>query len=298
MSTPIAILPLKQCKGTDLGGGLVRLLEERCNAGDKPLSAEAKDGAAALHKAREKLEHLDKLTPYTAEDAAKEYVRYQAEIGRLSDRFDKFGTELNVPFKWRDAWKPSKKCEHADLEWERVGALFAAASAYSYCASLAQPRGVREGGLKEACKLFQQASGCLSAAHDLTKSAIWGLEPRWRPDSLTGDVQLPMLLALRQLMLAQAQRAFYEKGAPTCAPCTPSLAHGPRSTGLCAPCRPVPPRAALCRPVRSGPCLPRRRCRGRLDQLARKAERGRRGALRRRRRQVPREQRDGGKRDH
>ena len=134
-----------------------------------------------------------------------------ALLARLVRRFDHFGAELGQQFAWKDAFKNKSKAIFGDLDWERVGALFNAAAAYSYCACAAQPRGTHDSGLKEAARLFQLAAGCLSAAHDLTKDAIWGLTPRWDPAALTVDVRLEMLCALRDLMLAQAQRCYYEK---------------------------------------------------------------------------------------
>ena len=151
---------------------------------------------------------IEKLAPYTSEDAAASFLKYAASILRLENRFDNLGSELQLSFKWRDAFNPNKKCEQSDLQWERVGAYFAAAASHSYTAAQEQQRGNH----RDAASLYQQAASCLNECFTLTKPAIWGLQPRWDPKLLTADVQLPMLEALRDLMLAQSQRTFYEKG--------------------------------------------------------------------------------------
>ena len=242
---PLIVLPLKKPKECELGSSLVRVLEARCAAKGGTVPHEAMTQATELQQQRNKLVSVEKLTAYTAEDAAASFLHYQAMIGRLEGRFDKFGQELQMMFKWRDAFHPSKKSEQADLQWERVGAYLAAAAALSYQAAQVQPKGAQAGGLREAANLFKQAAGCIDEAFKLVKGAIWGLSPRWDPKTLTTDVELPMLEALRQLMLAQAQRAFYEKGAcPACAP-PPPAATGLLHVPLCP--RPRPPAPARTR---------------------------------------------------
>ena len=198
-------VPLKPMKPADVASALHRVIEERCRLDKRPVAPEAVNGARELMALREKLMRIDKLTPTTGEAAADSFSRYHAELARLERRFDGLGAELGVTFTWKDAFKNKARCTFADLQWERVCALFNAAAAHSYCACMAVPRGAAGGGLKEAARLFQQAAGCLDAAHDLTKAAIWGLSPRWDPSALTLDVRLEMLVALRSLMLAQAQ---------------------------------------------------------------------------------------------
>ena len=208
---PLIVLPLKKPKECDISGPLMRLLEEQCAASGAAVPTEARQHVAQLQQQRNLLVGIEKLTPYTAEDACKSILNYEAAMGRLEGRFDKMGSELQILYKWRDAFHPSKKSEQGDLQWERVGAYFAAAATLSYQAAQAQPRGASQGGLRDAANFFKQAAGCLDAAFTIIKTAIWGLTPRWDPRSLTADVELPMLEALRQLMLAQAQRSFYEK---------------------------------------------------------------------------------------
>ena len=102
---PLITIPHKRPKYADVGGALLRVVEDRCRLDNKPCSAEARSAATALQATRDRLETIEAFTPYTAEAAAHEYLRYQAELKRLSLRFDDPGSSLQVVFKWRDAWK-------------------------------------------------------------------------------------------------------------------------------------------------------------------------------------------------
>ena len=198
----IVTIPLKGTKAADLNGRLVATAVP-----NGPIVAPA----AALQKVRDRLMAIETLTVTTGEAVAQELLRYHGQLLCLERRFDAHGAELQLKFPWRNAWRHKEKALFDDLGWERVCVLFNTAAAHSYCASLAQPKGPAEGGLKEATQKFQLAAGCLDLAHDIVKDAIWGLTPRWNPAELTADMSLDMLQALRDLMLAQAQRAFYEK---------------------------------------------------------------------------------------
>ena len=157
-------LPLKGTKAADLG--------PRLQATGTP---NISTGAIQLQKVREKLMAIETLTVTTGDAVAQEVIRYHGLLVCLEKRFDRHGAELQVKFPWRNAWRSKEKAGFDDLSWERACVLFNAAAAYSYCASLAQPKGPSEGGLKEATQKFQLAAGCLDLAHDLTKEAIWGL---------------------------------------------------------------------------------------------------------------------------
>ena len=130
-----------------------------------------------------------------------EFLRYHHLLERLEARFERLGAELNLSFTWKDR-RPASRSSFGDLQ-ERVGALMNAAAS-TRTAALGLP-------LRRAASSFQKAAGCYVAAHDLTKANIWGLTPRWPLDRLTVDVRLDFLSALRDTMLAQAQRAFYDQ---------------------------------------------------------------------------------------
>ena len=121
------------------------------------------------------------------------------------------GAELGQLFRWRDAWKPRLKCEQKDLDFERACVRFNIAAAQCYLGRCARERGTQARGLSQARDHFQQAAAYLDNVHATVKAAIWGLRPRWAASSLTPELSLDVLAALRELMLAQAQRVVYEK---------------------------------------------------------------------------------------
>ena len=204
-------LPLKVPKSCDLGRALTEHLQQRFHP--RPVPPPALAFAREVHETRAQLERVESLTDLTAEDATAQYVRQENKLARLQSRFDQRGLVLGLKFRWREAWKPRAKAEQGDLERERACLLFDAGAALSYSAARAQARGARDGGLKEAVNKFQQAALALSLAYDIVKPAIWGLTPRWGPKEIGVDMSLELLGALKELMLAQAQRAFYEKAA-------------------------------------------------------------------------------------
>lgn len=211
MAALVAPLPLKPMKPADVGGAVTHVLHERGRLDGKPASPATIAAARDLQVLRDQLMNIDRLTYSTAEDAAAQFMRYSGLLAALELRFELSGNELGVGFQWKDAWRNKSRATFNDLRFERVCVLCNAAAAYSYCASQSQARGPAAGGLKDAARLFQQAAGCLNAAHDITKPLIWGLSPKWDPNALTVDLRLEMLTAMRDLMLAHAQRTFYEK---------------------------------------------------------------------------------------
>ena len=57
--------------------------------------------------------------------------------------------------------------------------------------------------MRKACAYFQEAAGILEALKELVKVGAW--------PELTPDLSINLLDALQLLMLAQAQKCFYEK---------------------------------------------------------------------------------------
>ena len=139
---------------------LRKLLDSYASLQSQP--PEAQQAARAFSETRARLEKIEKLTDTMAESAAHEFVRYASMLAGLERRFDDLGAELGLGYLWRDAWRPKMKASQADLQFERVGALWNAAACYSYVGALAQPRGPSRGGLKEAYRPKpRDASECL-----------------------------------------------------------------------------------------------------------------------------------------
>ena len=207
---PIILIPLKQMDKVDVGIAIRSSIEDVARMANKQPPAASLQAASDMQGMRDRLASIDRLTYANAEEAGREFLRYAEHLKKLEKRYDAFGQELGLTFKWRSAFKPKNKAYFNDLQWERVNVLWNAAASYNYQASQAQPRGASQGGLKQAAACFSTAAYCLDVAHDLVKGAIWGLQPRWS-EPLTADCRLESLAMFRDLMLAQAQRCAYEK---------------------------------------------------------------------------------------
>jgi programmed cell death 6-interacting protein len=110
-------------------------------------------------------------------------------------------TEAKLSFRWHDTFSPKLSVAQPDWRYERAAVLFNLAASLSYLATL-QDRGGPE-GMKLACKYFQEAAGAIAEVRRVSKEGAW---VEYTPD-MTND----FLEALEALMLAQAQKCFYEK---------------------------------------------------------------------------------------
>lgn len=106
-----------------------------------------------------------------------------------------------VSFKWVDAFDTNQSLGLSTWEYERAAILFNLAAALSFRATH-EDRGT-EIGVKAACKLFQEAAGVLAECRKFVTEASMKASP---------DLSLDTLATLETLMLAQAQKCFYEKG--------------------------------------------------------------------------------------
>ena len=141
-----------------------------------------------------------RLEERTAADARALYVRYYKLLCSMEQRFEV--AELRLTFPWRDAFQPGMRQGEADLRFERAAVLFNVASAVTFEAASQNRRSAE--GIRRACKLFQEAAGVLHAVAALVGEAAWGA-------SASVDLAPRTLATLASLMLAQAQRCFYEK---------------------------------------------------------------------------------------
>jgi len=143
-------------------------------------------------------------TMTTSEDIHRALVRYHKLLVAMEERFDM--SQLRLTFVWKDAFKSSVKQGEADLRFERASVLFNLAAVVSFEA-IVQKRSEAE-GIKQACKYFQIAAGLLQQLSELVADAPWVSE-----SGSSGDMCAHSLSTMKLLMLAQAQRCFYEKAA-------------------------------------------------------------------------------------
>lgn len=107
---------------------------------------------------------------------------------------------LQLGFKWADAFEADEQTVVHDWTFERASVLFNLAASISFLATHCDRQ--TPDGLKQACGLYQQAAGALSAVQAIVKDAGW---------SASADLSSDTLHALESLMLAQAQKCFFEK---------------------------------------------------------------------------------------
>ena len=127
--------------------------------------------------------------------------RYQAVVfqtGVICQGIDMKALQLG--FKWADAFEPDEQTVVHDWSFERACVLFNVAACLSYLATHCDRQ--TPDGLKQACALYQQAAGALVAVSAMVKDAGW---------AASADLSSDTLLALETLMLAQAQKCFFEK---------------------------------------------------------------------------------------
>lgn len=131
-------------------------------------------------------------------DSMLEYQKLVVQIAEILK-----DTSLNahqVSFRWADAFDEKAESSHPSFAFERACVLFNAAAALSFMATH-QDRGDAD-GIKTAASLFQQAAGVLSKVAELVKAGTWRVSDDFSADTLG---------FLETLMIAQAQKCFYEK---------------------------------------------------------------------------------------
>jgi len=184
-------------KGTDWATGLHKYVKSTYSKRQAEVHRSQYQAVAQLRK---RVEAIGQVSETTA-DAAKELlVRYDRTLQAMEQRFDM--PQLKVQFAWKDAFKPYMKQSEADTRFERVAIFFNLAAVVSFSA-IAQKRSDAE-GIRLACRQFQQAAGLLEAVTSMVSSTPWA-------NTVTPDISPTTLQTLQTLMLAQAQRCYYEK---------------------------------------------------------------------------------------
>ena len=133
-------------------------------------------------------------------DLRRTIVRYCRLLRVMEYRFDV--SELGMRFVWRDAFQTVAKQGESDLRFEGACCLYNLAALCSLDA-IHTSRATAE-GIRQACALFQQAAGLLDLVENAVSQAPWA-------SRTTGDLAPATLRTLRTLLLAQAQRCYYEK---------------------------------------------------------------------------------------
>ena len=109
--------------------------------------------------------------------------------------------ETKLLFTWHDSMNAASKKGFADWAYERAAVLFNLAASLSMLAT--DEDRTEPAGLRAACHYFQQAAGVVDEALCLCSASPWV--------ERTADMTSDFLAALRALLLAQAQKCFFEK---------------------------------------------------------------------------------------
>ncbi len=107
--------------------------------------------------------------------------------------------DANAEFQWADAFD-DQPTAIADWTYERTCILFNLAASLSFLATH-KDRGTSD-GIKEAAKLYQQAAGVLGEVKNMVRAGAW---------KVSADLSEDTVSSIEILMLAQAQKCFYEK---------------------------------------------------------------------------------------
>jgi programmed cell death 6-interacting protein len=185
-------------KAVDWPGALDKYVRRTYSKGQA--EAHAAQFSAVAETRRAAVSHPP--TETTADEIRQSLVRYHRLLVALEGRFDM--SQLRLTFVWRDAFKPSVKQGEADSRFERAAVLFNLAAVLSFDATV-QKRSEAD-GIKQACQHFQLAAGLLHQLWQLVADAPWASEA-----ASSGDLCPHSIDAMKTLMLAQAQRCFYEK---------------------------------------------------------------------------------------
>jgi len=114
---------------------------------------------------------------------------------------------LQLGFRWADAFEPAIFACEFDWTFERACVIFNLAASISFLAT--HEDRTSPDGLKTACALYQQSAGALHMLQDIVKAAPW--RTGGAGSSVSADLAADTISSLESLMLAQAQKCFFEK---------------------------------------------------------------------------------------
>ena len=195
-------LPLKTCDlKTDWMDGIHTLTST--SYGEACAKA-CLESSSALRKAQ-KLAASKKLsTDNEATQAVEAFLNYYHILLRLEAPLGADARDQKVlSIQWRSAWDSAAVCKHHALGLEIAAVLFNLAAAFSARGALAQAADDVE-SIKAAARDFQLAAGVLAEIESLSPHAALGA-------GCTDDLSDGCLVALRELMLAQAQACVCAK---------------------------------------------------------------------------------------
>ena len=195
-------IPLKTCDlKTDWMEGLHRLVGT--SYGEACAKA-CLESASALKEAQRVAAKVKTTTENEANSAEQALMRYYHILLRTQTPLSADSRDRKVlDIQWRSAWEASDKFKHHDLSYEIAAVLFNIAAAFSARGALAQGSDDVE-AIKGAARDFQLAAGALAEAEAISPHAALG-------EACTDDLSDPCLVALRELMLAQAQACVCAK---------------------------------------------------------------------------------------
>lgn len=144
---------------------------------------------------------MEKVDENSAEDLKVTLVEYLSLLHKTSVICAGISlTEAELGFKWSDAFD-TKAFGHVDnWTFERACVLFSLAASLAFTATH-RDRGTAE-GVKLAAADFQLAAGVLDMLLGELRTSPWKGSP---------DLSVDTISTLMKLMLAQAQKCFYEK---------------------------------------------------------------------------------------
>jgi len=187
-------IPFKTSAPCDLVSPLLQHLstEYSANIADESLADLQKlqlmrNGATGVSAASEEGLHL--------------LLTYQAQLMQVSRRLVLPPESAQLSFAWNDAFIKGKVAEQHGFPFERSAILFNCGAVESALGA-AQDRSA-EGGLKKACKAFQNAAGYFGVCKALLPELAG-------KGAVTPDSTLQGLGLAAALMLAQAQACYYE----------------------------------------------------------------------------------------